>query len=244
MSLPQGIPNCSPANLLFAWELARASGSPIPGSPKNPQFSTPFGTFTGPAALCGTLTEKEVSEGIASSLRVSDPTGICIVHIDERDIGLRKQAGGLEEPCFVYVLGKLRNPRRTDRPPVIYAEAVAEVSRAARDSWIANTAEHAVSRLQECPDEALKHEFALQISAALATAAPQQSGAKQGASLSDDEILSLVRSLYEGKAAGKAKVISALTGKGFTREEAESRIRTLMGQGDLYAPRPDILKVL
>ncbi|MDO5847677.1 MAG: hypothetical protein Q4Q20_05220 [Methanocorpusculum sp.] len=244
MSLPQGIPNCSPANLLFAWELARASGSPVPGSPKNPQFSTPFGTFTGPVALCGTLTEKEVSDGNASALRVSDPTGICIIHIDERDIGLRKQAGGLEEPCFVYVLGKLRNPRRNDKPPAIYAEAVVKVSRTARDSWIANTAEHAVIRLPECPDDALKHEFASQISAALSAVVSQQSREKRAVSLSDDEILSLVRSLYEGKAAGKAKVINALTGKGFTREEAESRIRTLMGQGDLYAPRPDILKVL
>ena len=244
MSHPPGIPNCSPANLLFSWEMARSTGKPSAGSPKGPQFSTPFGEFTGFVCLCGTLTDKEKQEGGGLSLRVSDPTGLCIVIVEDRDIRLIQETEALEEPCFIYVLGKLRNSIRNDRPPLIYAETVTEISRSTRNNWITETANNTIRRLSSSSNEELKKEFSALIAAALETAQPPKADARVHREYSDEEILEIVQSLYEGKAAGRAKVIKTLTEKGFSRTEAEERILTLMEQGDLYSPRPDILKVL
>ena len=241
MSYPSGIRGCIPAVQLFSWELAKArviSGR----NGSDTAFTTPFGTYSQSVSLCGTLTEVEKIGESVVSLRISDPTGICIVHIDGRDSELQTAAAVLEAPCFIYVLGRLRPSGIT---PSINAETVQIISRAARDSWIVDTASKAAARLASCTDETLKKEFSDIISAALDAVTPaKNTAASRSQTLSDEDILSLIKSLYEGKAAPKTKVLNALIEKGLTSAEANERIIHLMDEGDLYAPRADILKIL
>lgn len=244
MSYPSGIRGCVPAVQLFSWELAKARVL-LQKSGSDAAFTTPFGTFSRSVSLCGTLTEVEkVGESVVS-LRISDPAGICIAHIDGRDTTLQETASALEAPCFVYVFGQIRLAGQMPQIPVINAETVQMISRAARDSWIVETAADAAARLSSSPDEVLKNEFSEILSAALDAVTPAKNdAASRSQSLSDEDILSLIKSLYEGKAAPRTKVINALIDKGLTSAEANERIVYLMDEGDIYAPRADILKIL
>ena len=238
MSYPSGIRGCVPAVQLFSWELAKVRAF----SGKDKSFTTPFGKFPQGVSLCGTLTDVEKAGESVVSLRISDPTGICIAHIDGRDSNLQDAASSLEAPCFIYVFGRLRLLGTT---PVINAERVQTISRAARDSWIIETASNAAERLTSSPDETLRSEFSNAISSALDAVSPvKNDAAPRSPALSDEDILSIIKSLYEGKAAPRIKVISALTDKGLTSAEANERIVHLMDDGDIYAPRADILKIL
>lgn len=246
MSMPQPIPHTIPATPLFSWELMQGYGSPEPGKRFSyAGFTTPFGTFAGPVALCGTLTEIKASGTSVQSLRVSDPTGICMVNTDERNAALQSSVADLEAPCFLYLLGKLRVSSQPQQIPVIYAESVVPIAKETRNSWICAAASYALDRLESVPDSDFKTEFKEHIAAALEAvvpSAPQVSAASSA--LSDEDILDLISSLYEGKSAVKAKVLDALAAKGLTPAEASARISELMENGDIYAPKPDILKVL
>ncbi|HJJ39059.1 MAG TPA: hypothetical protein O0X42_02870 [Methanocorpusculum sp.] len=245
MSTPSGIRGYVPAVQLFSWELAKAKALSRGNAGADALFTTPFGTYSHSVALCGTLTDVEKNGESVVSLRLSDPTGICMVHIDGRDADLQSAAAALEAPCFVYVFGRLRLSGQMPLIPVINAETVQMISRSARDSWIIETAAKAAARLASCSDESLRTEFSAAVSAALDAAAPAKTAAvPHSPELSDEDVLSLIKSLYEGKAAPRTKVINALIEKGLTSAEAADRIHHLMDEGDLYAPRADILKIL
>ncbi len=246
MSPSSAVPHTAPAHPLFSWELAQGLGTPADGKRFSYNaFITPFGSFTGPVALCGTLTEITASGEAVAYLRISDPTGICIARSDERDTELQASVTDLDAPCFIYVLGKLRVSSQKQLIPVIYAETVRMITKETRNSWICAAASSALDRLETAADEKLREEFREHIAAALESvvpAAPHVSTASTA--LTDEEILDLISSLYEGKAAAKTKVMDALTAKGLTFTEAAMRIASLMENGDIYAPKPDILKVL
>ncbi|HJJ46753.1 MAG TPA: hypothetical protein O0X32_00630, partial [Methanocorpusculum sp.] len=67
---------------------------------------------------------------------------------------------------------------------------------------------------------------------------------KEMAPISNEDILNLVQSLYEGKSARREKVIDALKIHGMTKEQAVKTISRLMEDGYLYAPKPDSLKII
>ncbi|HJJ54597.1 MAG TPA: hypothetical protein O0X50_00745 [Methanocorpusculum sp.] len=246
--MPSGspIPHTTPAHPLFSFELLHEYRTPADRKKFSyTKFSTPLETVPGPVSLCGTLIETEFSGETVVSLRISDPTGICIAGIDERDSSLQAAAADLESPCFIYVLGKLRISTQKQPIPFIQAETVQAISKETRNSWICAAASSALERLKSAADSEFTAAFRERIAAALDTVqppAPQKSAAS--ASLSDEDVLELIISLYDGKSAQKAKVIEALTGKGLTPAEASVRIADLMEAGDIYAPKPDILKVL
>jgi len=246
--MPSGssIPHTPPANQLFSFELMQGYGRPAEGRKFSyTEFFTPLGKFTGPVAICGTLTETTISGDIVRLLRISDPTGICIVGVDERDSSLQAVATELESPSFVYVLGQLRISSQKQCVPFIQAEIIQTITKETRNSWICATASSAIQRLESATDQEFASTFRKRISAALDTVlppSPQISAAS--ASLSNEEILDLISSLYEGKSAVKSKVVDALVSKGLTTSEALKRIADILESGDLYAPKPDILKVL
>ncbi|HJJ36746.1 MAG TPA: hypothetical protein O0X27_06195 [Methanocorpusculum sp.] len=246
--MPPGssIPNTPSAQPLFSFELMHGYGIPTGGRKFSyTDFFTPLGPVTGPISLCGTLTETTMSENTVVSLRISDPTGICIAGIDERDSGLQKVAAELEAPGFVYVLGRLRVSSQRQLVPFIQAETVQTIAKETRNSWICAAASSALRRLESASDREFAAPFRERIAAALDAVqppAPQKSAAS--ASLSDEDILDLIVSLYEGKSALRSTVIDALAGKGLTPAESAARIADLLESGDIYAPKPDILKVL
>lgn len=246
--MPSGssIPHTPCAHPLFSFELMHGYGSPDGGKRFSYDgFATPLGNFTGPVALCGTLTETTMSGDTFMSLRISDPTGICIAGIDERDSQLQAIAAELEVPGFIYVLGRLRASAQRELEPFIQAESIRSITKETRNSWICAAASSALQRLASAKDAEFAAAFRDRIRAALDAAAPpapQVSAAS--AALSDEDILDLIAALYEGKSAPKTKVMDALAGRGLSPAEAAARIAGLLESGDIYAPKPDILKVL
>ena len=61
--------------------------------------------------------------------------------------------------------------------------------------------------------------------------------------MTDEEVLSLIESCYEGKSAPREKVLDALKERGLTRQQAADIIARLMEEGECYAPKPDIIKI-
>ena len=61
--------------------------------------------------------------------------------------------------------------------------------------------------------------------------------------MTDEEVLSLIESCYEGKSAPKEKVLNALQERGLTKQQATEIISRLMEEGECYAPKPDIIKL-
>ena len=221
-----------PSTRLFAYELGMAKVDRADST----RFQTPYGTFSKEVCYIGTLTEINYSGGITASLRLSDPTGVCTVFLSPEKTVLQNTAEELDIPSFVYVFGTLRLSLQAKITPEISASVLKTVTKDTRNAWILNTAEETLQRISGKTEA---DEFKEKIRSAVDTAKP-----KDIVILSDEDILKLVQSLYEGKSAKKDKVIDALKTRGMTKQQAVDTISRMMENGDLYAPKPDILKVL
>ncbi len=225
-----------PASQLFAWEMSYAS--PIHGA--NGRCRTPFGVHSKEIAYIGTLTETITSGDKIVALRMSDPTGICTVNLDPRAEGLYEKAEELDVPSFVYIFGTIRT-RNSGVPadPEISATVIKPVSRDARNSWILQTAYDTACRLEKLEPTGKIHEFQTIIKNAITTVKPPEK--KQA--ITDEEVLDLIHSLYEGRSAPRDKVLEGLKEKGMTKQQAVETIARLMEEGECYAPKPDIIKL-
>ena len=227
--------NILPASQLFAWEMSHAS--PVNGA--NGRCRTPFGIFSKDTAYIGTLIETVSSGDKIVSLRMSDPTGICVVNIDPKADELFETAETLEDPSFVYVFGTIRTRMSGNAPfAEISATVIKPVSREARNSWILETAKDAAGRLLR-GDEEEREEFRSHLINAVSSAKP----AEKKQTISDEEVLSIIESLYEGKRAQREKVLEAMQERGMTKQQAVDTIARLMEEGECYAPKPDIIKL-
>lgn len=225
-----------PASCLFAWEMAHAS--PVHGD--SGKCRTPFGIFSKETAYIGALTETIHSGGKIVSLRMSDPTGICSVHLDPRINGLYEKAEELEVPSFVYIFGTIQTRLSgTSETAEISASIIRSVSRDARNSWVLHTAQDAAVRLSRAEPSPAADEYRELLINAVSAAKP----AEKKQEITDEEVLSLIKSLYEGKSAPREAVLTALTKKNLTRRQAEELIARLMEEGECYAPKPDIIKL-
>jgi len=222
-----------PAARLFAVELTEAKAY----DKDTNKFSTKNGIFGKDIAFIGALIDIIESGDKITSLRLSDPTGVCTANLPINDNKLQKDAKELNVPSFIYVFGTLRVSSQTKITPELSVSVIKPVTRETRNAWILQTAEETLHRLNDKPENA---EFRKKIFAAVETAKPKEAAPV----LSDEEILELVGSLYEGKSAQKEKVIESLIKRGMTKQQAMEAIVHLMDEGDLYAPKPDLLKVL
>jgi len=225
----------TPASHLFAWEMAHAS--PVYGA--NGRCRTPFGIFSKETAYIGTVIETITAGDKIVSLRMSDPTGICVVNIDPRAESLYEKAEELDVPSFVYVFGTIRTRQSgVSDTAEISASIIQQVSRDARNSWILETAKETAERLARLPAENTE-EFRTLLINAVSAAKP----AEKKPEVSDEAVLSLIESLYEGKSAPRDKVLNALQERGMTEKQAKDTISRLMEEGECYAPKPDIIKL-
>ena len=223
----------TPASQLFAWEMARAS--PIHGDSR--RCRTPYGIFSKETAYIGTVIETVSSGEKIVALRMSDPTGICTVHLDPRVNGLYERAEALAVPSFVYVFGTIQTRSQgAASEAAISAVVISPVSRDARNSWILETAQETAERLLRFEET---EEFRSLIQNAVSAAKP----AEKKQAMTDEEVLSLIESCYEGKSAPKEKVLNALQERGLTKQQAAEIISRLMEEGECYAPKPDIIKL-
>jgi len=170
---------------------------------------------------------------------MSDPTGICVVNIDPRAEQLFEIAKGLDIPSFVYVYGTIRT-RMSGKAPAaeISATVIKPVSRNARNSWILETAKDAAGRLSRGEEEE-REEYRSHLINAVSSAKP----AEKKQVISDEEVLSIIESLYEGKRAQRDKVLEAMQERGMTKQQAVETIARLMEEGECYAPKPDFIKL-
>lgn len=224
----------TPASQLFAWEMARA----LPVHGDSGRCRTPSGIHSRETAYIGALIETVSYHDRIVSLRMSDPTGICTVHIDPRAEELYDIAEELDVPSFVYVFGTIRTRSQGGEEAEISATVLRPVSRDARNSWILSAASDAAERISRLP-EAEREEFRSLLLNAVTAAKP----AEKKQEMSDEEVLSLIESCYEGKSAPREKVLEALKGRGMTKQQAAECIARLMEEGECYAPKPDIIKL-
>ena len=227
--------NLTPASQLFAWEMSRAS--PVHGD--SGRCRTPFGIFAKETAYIGTVIETVTAGDKIVALRMSDPTGICTVHLDPRNSGLYETAAELDVPSFVYVFGTIqtRSSGVADTA-VLSAVVIKAVSRDARNRWILASAKDTAERLARFPKTETA-EFRSLLQNAVSAAKP----AEKKQAMTDEEVLSLIESCYEGKSAPREKVLDALKERGLTRQQAADIIARLMEEGECYAPKPDIIKI-
>lgn len=227
--------NLTPASQLFAWEMSRAS--PVHGD--SGRCRTPFGIFAKETAYIGTVIEMVTAGDKIVALRMSDPTGICTVHLDPRNAGLYETAAELDVPSFVYVFGTIQTRSSgVSDTAVLSAVVIKAVSRDARNSWILASAKETAERLARFPKTETA-EFRSLLQNAVSAAKP----AEKKQAMTDEEVLSLIESCYEGKSAPREKVLDALKERGLTRQQAADIIARLMEEGECYAPKPDIIKI-
>ncbi len=225
----------TPASQLFAWEMSHAS--PVHGD--SGRCRTPFGIFAKETAYIGTVIETVATGDKIVSLRMSDPTGICTVNLDPRTPVLYEKAAELDIPSFVYVFGTIQTRSSgVSDTAILSAVVIQPVSRDARNSWILNTAKDTAERLSRFSN-AETAEFRTLLQNAVSAAKP----AEKKQEMTDEEILTLIESCYEGKSAPRDKVLDTLKERGLTRQQAVDILARLMEAGECYAPKPDIIKI-
>jgi len=135
---------------LFAGEFNRSDLVVAPGeSQGQPSLLTPTGLSLLRLTIIGALTEVEGKAGDFVHARVADPTGAFTLRSGWHRPEVTGALARIEPPAFVAVTA---SPLLPSRSPVsrmiLLPEAVAEVDRLARDTWVMTTADMTLARLE------------------------------------------------------------------------------------------------
>jgi RPA family protein len=245
---------------LFAGELNRSDLVLPPGEGGGqPPLLTPTGLSLTRLTVTGALTEVEGQGGDYLHARVADPTGAFSLssgwHRPEVTGGLSR----IEPPAFVAVTASLRFASRTPAArPVLLPEAVAEVDRAARDTWVITTAEMTLGRLERLATVlsgtggepalamAMDHyritpslllEFADMVGTAL-DSVMAGTGEKRGPAGKDPKELVLAYLAARPKEAIPLDTILAELGRqGIGTDSGTRAVKELLAEGECYMPR-------
>ena len=135
---------------LFAGEFNRSDLVDVPGKPRGqPSLLTPTGLSLRRLAIVGALTEVEGKGGDFVHARVADPTGAFALRSGWHRPEVTGALARIEPPAFVAVTASPILPSRSPASRmVLFPEAVAEVDRLARDTWVIATAEMTLARLE------------------------------------------------------------------------------------------------
>lgn len=142
-----------PAKRVFAAELREATHHFRDGTEDmSPTYTLlPSGERCNRVFLVGTMTEKKRSEGEAVfyQVRVMDPTGLFFVSAGSYQPEALHQISSIEAPNFIAVIGKPNAYQAPDGRTLVSvrAESVALVDQDIRDTWILDTAECTLDRL-------------------------------------------------------------------------------------------------
>lgn len=230
---PSGIP---PAAVLFAWEFSGASAG------QNGGFRTQFGAFTNTIYCIGTLTEKTTP----TSLRVSDPTGVFTITLNQQNKTIMDIAETIDVPAFVAISGtvKQRKYANTTRLELV-PDTLTLCDRKTRDRWICTAAENAAARLAKHPKTPEKTEFITIILGALdnITDAPTTSAPPAETAVTDEEILHIITELSGKKGAPIADVLARIRTLGLGEPAAKAVLARLMEEGECYTPTTELIKI-
>lgn len=228
------------AALLFAWEFAGASAG------QNGEFRTQFGAFSNTIFCIGTLTEKTGPITAMTSLRVSDPTGVFTITLDQQNKTVMNAAETIDIPAFVAISGtvKLRKYATTTRLELI-PDTLTLCDRRSRDRWICSAAENAATRLASLPKTPEQAEFVQIILGALDNVrdTPAASAPAAETTVADEEILCIIAELSGKKGAPIADVLARIRTLGLGEPAAKAVLARLMEEGECYTPTTEIIKV-
>jgi len=135
---------------LFAGEFNRSDLVESSGGPQGrPSLLTPTGLSLRRLTLAGALTEVEGRGSDFVHARVADPTGAFTLRSGWHRPEVTGALARIEPPAFVAVTASpLLQLRAPASRLVLLPEAVAEVDRPARDTWVITTAEMTIARLE------------------------------------------------------------------------------------------------
>ena len=135
---------------LFAGEFNRSDLVASPDEPKGtPSLLTLTGLSLRRLTIVGALTEVEGKAGDFVHARVADPTGAFTLSSGWHRPEVTGALAKIEPPAFVAVTASPQLPSRSPASRmVLLPEAVAEVDRPARDTWVIMTADMTLARLE------------------------------------------------------------------------------------------------
>jgi uncharacterized protein len=136
---------------LFAGEFNRSDLVDVPGEPQgHPSLLTPTGLSLQRLVIVGALTEVEGKGCDFVHARVADPTGAFALRSGWHRPEVTGALARIDPPAFVEVTASPLLPSRTPALRIVLLpEAIAEVDRLARDTWVIATAEMTLARLEK-----------------------------------------------------------------------------------------------
>ncbi|MGA2933534.1 MAG: hypothetical protein ABSD81_00060 [Methanomicrobiales archaeon] len=251
---------------LFAGEFNRSDLVAPSGEPEGqPSLLTPTGLSLQRLTIVGALTEVEGNSGDFVHARVADPTGAFTLRSGWHRPEVTGALARIEPPSFVAVTA---TPMLTSRSPasrmVLLPEAVAEVDRLARDTWVITTAEMTIGRLERLSaaligkvqepamDQIIAHyritpsllmELADMVEVALASAGG--AGEKTKAENVDPKELVLAFLAARPKELVPFEMVLGELGRHGIGTEAGTRaLNELLAEGECYMPRKGSIRLV
>jgi RPA family protein len=251
---------------LFAGEFNRSDFVESSGGPQGrPSLLTPTGLSLRRLTIVGALTEVEGKTGDFIHARVADPTGAFTLSSGWHRPEVTGALAKIEPPAFVAVTASPQLPSRSPASRmVLLPEAVAEVDRLARDTWVIMTADMTLARLERLSaalagtvkepilDQVIAHyritqSFLMELADMVATALASVAGTagKVVGEGKDPKKLVLAFLATRPKEAVALEMILGELGRHGIGTEAGTRaVNELLAEGECYMPRKGSVRLV
>jgi RPA family protein len=251
---------------LFAGEFNRSDLVDIPGELQGqPSLLTPTGLSLRRLVIVGALTEVEGKGSDFVHARVADPTGAFALRSGWHRPEVTGALARIEPPAFVAVTASPLLPSRTPAPSmVLLPEAVAEVDRLARDTWVIATAEMTLVRLEKLGaalagtgqepaldrvishyriDPSLLMELADMVGTALASVGGTGEKAKAGEKDPKELVLAFLAARPK-ELVPLETILGELGRHGIGSEAGTRAVNELLADGECYMPRKGSIRLV
>ena len=250
---------------LFAGEFNRSDLVASPGEPKGTtSLLTPTGLSLRRLTIVGALTEVEGKAGDFVHARVADPTGAFTLRSGWHRPEVTGALAKIEPPAFVAVTASPFLPSRSPASRmVLLPEAVAEVDRLARDTWVIVTADMTLARLERLSaalagtgqepalDTVIAHyritpsllvELAEMITTALASVSGTAMAKREGRD--PKELVLAFLATRPKEAVPLEAILGELGRQGIGTEAGTRAVNELLAEGECYLPRKGSVKLV
>ena len=251
---------------LFAGEFSRSDFVETSGELQGrPALLTPTGLALRRLTIVGALTEVEGKSGDFVHARVADPTGAFTLRSGWHRPEVTGALAGIEPPAFVAVSASPLLPSRSPASRmVLLPEAVAEVDRLARDTWVIMTADMTLARLERLSaalmgknqepslDKVIAHyritpSLLMELADMIATALASVSGSAERAKGEGKEPKELVLTFLATRpkeAIPLETILKELGRHGIGTEAGTRAVNELLAEGECYMPRKGSVKLV
>ena len=251
---------------LFAGELNRSDLVEASGGPQGqPLLLTPTGLSLRRLTFIGALTEVEGKGGDFVHARVADPTGAFTLSSGWHRPEVTGALAKIEPPAFVAVTASPQLPSRSPASRmVLLPEAVAEVDRLARDTWVIMTADMTLARLERLSHAlngtgqepalgkviahyritpSLLMELADMVATALASVTGT-AGRVKGEGKEPKELVLAFLATRPKEAIPLEAILGELGRHGIGTEAGTLAVNELLAEGECYMPRKGFIRLV